>query len=78
VREPVLTARSMIIPLKLPVVNGFTRKDLETFARVQYARELPAGVTLAPKPEFTFALAENRAFGSPFSHVMRVSAKVLA
>lgn len=69
---------SIIIPLERLTVTRFSRRDLETFAKVQFACKLPEGMFLPAKPEFTISLAENRNPGSRFTHVMRVQAEVLA
>lgn len=69
---------SILIPLERLTVNHFSRKDLETFARVQFACKLPEGMFLPAKPDFTVSLAENRTAGSRYAYVMRVQAQVLA
>lgn len=66
----------VIIPLDRATVNRFSRRDLETFAKVQFSRELPQGMTISGGASFTFALAENRMAQTSWTHVMRVSAPV--
>lgn len=69
---------SILIPLERLTVNRFTRKDLETFAKVSFACKLPEGMFLPAKPDFTVSMAENKTAGSRYAYVMRVQAQVLA
>lgn len=68
---------SSVIPLDARTVTRFPRKDLEAYARVRLAMDMPSGVGIAPGSRFTYALAENRNAGSRWSHLMRVHAQAV-